>query len=121
MEYTGPTLSNPRYTLRPFKTHKTDVLFFVSLGGNATATKNLIPSLLRLYVDIEFTGGANQFYDKFNIRHQIGEMCEYLWRIESHQNAWQTLATRDETVRFAFPKSGRHTVYRPVRDVHGRR
>ena len=64
-------------------------------GGNALATKFLVPSLLRLYVDIEFTGAANQFYDKFNIRHQIGEMCEYLWRVEDHRAAWSALATND--------------------------
>jgi ubiquitin conjugation factor E4 B len=46
-------------------------------------------------VDIEFTGAANQFYDKFNIRHQIGEMCEYLWRVETHRNAWSALAKND--------------------------
>ena len=64
-------------------------------GGNALATKFLVPSLLRLYVDIEFTGAANQFYDKFNIRHQIGEMCEYLWHVEDHRAAWSALAKSD--------------------------
>ena len=64
-------------------------------GGNNLASTFLVPSLLRLYVDIEFTGAANQFYDKFNIRHQIGEMCEYLWRVENHRNAWSALAKND--------------------------
>ena len=64
-------------------------------GGNNLASTFLVPSLLRLYVDIEFTGAANQFYDKFNIRHQIGEMCEYLWRVETHRNAWSALAKND--------------------------
>ena len=71
-------------------------------GGNSLATKSLVPSLLRLYVDIEFTGGANQFYDKFNIRHQIGEMCEYLWRIEAHQNEWSLLALNDSVFYVRF-------------------
>ena len=43
---------------------------------NPVSLKHLIPSLLYLYVDIEFTGGANQFYEKFNVRYQIGELCE---------------------------------------------
>ena len=64
-------------------------------GGNVLASTFLVPSLLRLYVDIEFTGAANQFYDKFNIRHQIGEMCEYLWRVENHRAAWSALARND--------------------------
>ena len=71
-------------------------------GGNALATRFLVPSLLRLYVDIEFTGAANQFYDKFNIRHQIGEMCEYLWRLDDHRAAWSALATHDAAFYVRF-------------------
>ena len=47
--------------------------------GHPLALNSLIPALLRLYVDIEFGGGSNQFYDKFNIRNQIGHLCNYLW------------------------------------------
>ena len=62
---------------------------------NPVSLKNLIPSLLYLYVDIEFSGGANQFYEKFNVRYQIGELCEYLWSVQSHRNAWIKLASED--------------------------
>ena len=71
-------------------------------ADNALATRFLVPSLLRLYVDIEFTGAANQFYDKFNIRHQIGEMCEYLWRLDDHRAAWSALATHDAAFYVRF-------------------
>ena len=54
-----------------------------------------MPALLRLYVDIEFTGGNNQFYDKFNIRYQIGEILEYAWKVEPHRRAWAQLALAD--------------------------
>lgn len=30
-----------------------------------------------------------QFYDKFNIRHNIAELLEYLWSVPSHHNAWK--------------------------------
>ena len=30
-----------------------------------------------------------QFYDKFNIRHNIAELLEYLWQVPSHRNAWR--------------------------------
>lgn len=62
---------------------------------NPVSLKNLVPSLLYLYVDIEFSGGANQFYEKFNVRYQIGELCEYLWSVQAHKNAWIALAKED--------------------------
>lgn len=62
---------------------------------NPVSLKHLIPSLLYLYVDIEFTGGANQFYEKFNVRYQIGELCEYLWSVGAHRRAWIELARDD--------------------------
>ncbi|GAM16890.1 hypothetical protein SAMD00019534_000650 [Acytostelium subglobosum LB1] len=40
---------------------------------------NLIPALMRFYVDIEFTGSHNQFYEKFNYRYQASSMLTYLW------------------------------------------
>ncbi|UPR03194.1 ubiquitin conjugation factor E4 [Chloropicon primus] len=54
--------------------------------------KSLVANLLKLYVDIEFTGSNTQFYDKFNIRHHIGEMLEYLWSIPVHRANWKALA-----------------------------
>ena len=63
--------------------------------GHPLALNSLIPALLRLYVDIEFGGGSNQFYDKFNIRNQIGHLCNYLWRVDSYKRSWKTLAEAD--------------------------
>ncbi|TKY50213.1 ubiquitin conjugation factor E4 [Spatholobus suberectus] len=74
-------------------------------GSNATATlfeghqlslEYLVRNLLRLYVDIEFTGSHTQFYDKFNIRHNIAELLEYLWQVPSHRNAWRQIAKEEE-------------------------
>lgn len=64
--------------------------------GHQLALQYLVPNLLRLYVDIEFTGSHNQFYDKFNIRHNISELLEYLWTVPSHRNAWKMIAATEE-------------------------
>ena len=48
------------------------------------------------------TGAANQFYDKFNIRYQIGEICEYLWKVEPHRRAWGQLALNDSPFYMRF-------------------
>ncbi|KAK7266488.1 hypothetical protein RIF29_19132 [Crotalaria pallida] len=74
-------------------------------GSSATATlfeghqlslQYLVRNLLKLYVDIEFTGSHTQFYDKFNIRHNIAELLEYLWQVPSHRNAWRQIAKEEE-------------------------
>ncbi|XP_058081024.1 probable ubiquitin conjugation factor E4 isoform X4 [Magnolia sinica] len=36
------------------------------------------------------------FYDKFNIRHNIAELLEYLWNVPSHCNAWRQIAREEE-------------------------
>lgn len=33
-----------------------------------------------------------QFFDKFNIRHNIAELLEYLWDVPSHRNAWRQVS-----------------------------
>ncbi|XP_058081022.1 probable ubiquitin conjugation factor E4 isoform X2 [Magnolia sinica] len=64
--------------------------------GNQLALEYLVRNLLNLYVDIEFTGSHTQFYDKFNIRHNIAELLEYLWNVPSHCNAWRQIAREEE-------------------------
>ncbi|KAG0567242.1 hypothetical protein M758_7G160400 [Ceratodon purpureus] len=64
--------------------------------GHQLALQYLVPNLLQLYVDIEFTGAHNQFYDKFNIRHNIAELLEYLWSVPSHHHAWKQVAIKEE-------------------------
>lgn len=60
--------------------------------GHQLAQEYLVFNLLKLFVDIEFTGSHTQFYDKFNIRHNIAELLEYLWQVPSHHNAWIKVA-----------------------------
>ncbi|KAG0558710.1 hypothetical protein KC19_10G048000 [Ceratodon purpureus] len=64
--------------------------------GHQLALQYLVPNLLQLYVDIEFTGAHTQFYDKFNIRHNIAELLEYLWSVPSHHNSWKQIAMKEE-------------------------
>lgn len=39
---------------------------------------NLLPALIKLYIDIEHTGSDSQFYDKFNVRHAIAVLMRFL-------------------------------------------
>lgn len=55
----------------------------------------LVPSLIRLYCDIESSGRHSQFYDKFNTRYQLGEILEYLWGIPRHREVLKALAARE--------------------------
>lgn len=64
--------------------------------GHQLSLEYLVKNLLKVYVDIEFTGSHTQFYDKFNIRHNIAELLEYLWQVPSHRNAWRQIAKEEE-------------------------
>ncbi|XP_024033127.1 probable ubiquitin conjugation factor E4 [Morus notabilis] len=64
--------------------------------GHQLSLEYLVRNLLKLYVDIEFTGSHTQFYDKFNIRYNIAELLEYLWQVPSHRNAWRRIAKEEE-------------------------
>ncbi|XP_023527242.1 probable ubiquitin conjugation factor E4 [Cucurbita pepo subsp. pepo] len=64
--------------------------------GHQLSLEYLVRNLLKLYVDIEFTGSHTQFYDKFNIRHNIAELLEYLWQVPSHRSAWRMIAKEEE-------------------------
>ncbi|EYU44160.1 hypothetical protein ABFS82_08G027800 [Erythranthe guttata] len=64
--------------------------------GHQLSLEYLVKNLLKLYVDIEFTGSHTQFYDKFNIRHNIAELLEYLWQVPSHRNIWKKIAKEEE-------------------------
>ncbi|CAL9770215.1 unnamed protein product [Musa acuminata subsp. burmannicoides] len=64
--------------------------------GHQLSLDYLVRNLLKLYVDIEFTGSHTQFFDKFTIRHNIAELLEYLWDVPSHRNAWRQIAREEE-------------------------
>ncbi|KAK1296537.1 putative ubiquitin conjugation factor E4 [Acorus calamus] len=64
--------------------------------GHQLSLDFLVRNLLKLYVDIEFTGSHTQFFDKFTIRHNIAELLEYLWQVPSHRNTWRRIAKEEE-------------------------
>ncbi|KAK3258117.1 hypothetical protein CYMTET_32824, partial [Cymbomonas tetramitiformis] len=66
------------------------------------AVQHMVPSLLRLYVDIEFTGSHNQFYDKFNIRHTIGQLLEVTWKVPVHQKCWMDFSKSEPEFYLKF-------------------
>lgn len=54
--------------------------------------QNMVPTLLRLYVDVEFTDQHNQFYAKFNLRQSISEVLQYLWSQPAHKEVWRSFS-----------------------------
>lgn len=81
----------PSHCPNPTLSNKMASLF----EGHPLAMAHLTPNLLKLYVDIEFTGGHNAFYEKFTIRFRIAELLEYLWGVPSHQAAWIRMAAAE--------------------------
>jgi hypothetical protein len=79
-------MATPEYNsvrrLRPAAHH----VFFT----DPVLVRRLVPSLLELYCDIEF--GPNAYYEKFNTRHLIAELLEFLWEFPPHQKALIALA-----------------------------
>lgn len=63
---------------------------------------HLVKSLIQLYVDIEHTDRHNAFYEKFNIRYEIGELAGQLWNIPSHKESWRNVAREDERLYVRF-------------------
>ncbi|KAJ8427801.1 hypothetical protein Cgig2_025819 [Carnegiea gigantea] len=46
--------------------------------------------------EIGLDSPLSEFYDKFNIRHNIAELLEYLWQVPSHRNVWRQIAKQEE-------------------------
>lgn len=67
----------------PLTEKTTRRVWSTTLGGEMTSI-GILPfnSPLRFGVFL-------QFYDKFNIRHNIAELLEYLWDVPSHHNCWK--------------------------------
>ena len=66
-----------------------DKLGQVMFETNASAFQFLIPNLLKIFADAEQAVGP---YEKFNVRREIGDICEYLWAIPEYRNGWKTFS-----------------------------
>ena len=56
----------------------TEPSFEHHLDVRSQAIQHAIPALIQLYVDVESTGAASQFYEKFNIRYYISLVHQVL-------------------------------------------
>ncbi|CAM6081526.1 unnamed protein product [Calypogeia fissa] len=65
-------------------------------AGHQLALQYLVPNLLKLYVDIEFTGSHTVFHDKHKKRHIITGVLEYLRGVPSHHSCWKQIAVTEE-------------------------
>jgi ubiquitin conjugation factor E4 B len=66
-----------------------DKLARVMFETNASAFQFLIPNLLKIFAEAERAVG---YYEKFNVRKEIGDICEYLWGIPEYRSGWKIFA-----------------------------
>jgi len=57
--------------------------------------RTLVPSLIRMYVDIEFTDRHNQYYEKYETRLKISALFDHLWEVPGHRATWRDYAAAD--------------------------
>ena len=63
--------------------------------AHPTAIKLLVPNLVKLYVQIEFTGSHTAFFEKFTIRNNMAQLFEYLWTVPAHRATWKAFAAAE--------------------------
>lgn len=51
-------------------------------------TNHLVPALLTLYKDVEYTERGDQFQSKFQFRKYIAELLEWLLTMPQHEATW---------------------------------
>ncbi|KAI9219743.1 ubiquitin elongating factor core-domain-containing protein [Blastocladiella britannica] len=102
-------LMNPEFAKNPYlKSKLAEVFFFMSyheqlmipLSNHPASMVYLVPSLMRLYVDVEITGAHSQFYDKFNIRYNIQHLLKSIWEFPVHRNRVREVSSEAVFVRF---------------------
>lgn len=71
-----------------------------TLNYHPLALKGLLPALMRIYCEIEFTGQHNQFYEKFEVRHQIAKVLKLIWETKEHREAFKAETGKEDFVRF---------------------
>ncbi|GAB4822698.1 hypothetical protein N2152v2_009744 [Parachlorella kessleri] len=64
--------------------------------------KNMVRSLITIYIDIEFTDRHNVFNEKFGTRYQIGDVLAYLWNLPQHRASWQAVAREQPKLYVRF-------------------
>jgi ubiquitin conjugation factor E4 B len=90
-------------TLTPFddgNNYITAELLETCLLNNEVSKKHLIPSIMKLYVDIERTGASSQFYDKFTPRFYIALFLKYIWKYNIFIESFVKAAQSERTLKF---------------------
>jgi ubiquitin conjugation factor E4 B len=66
------------------------------------ANEHLLHSLMKFYIEVEFTGTHTQFFDKFNIRYEIFQVIKNIWpnQIYPTQLSREAKLNREFFVRF---------------------
>ncbi len=54
--------------------------------------KNFFLNIFNILIDVETTGAATEFYDKFNIRYHISIIFKYAWQKSSFRHSFLTTA-----------------------------
>lgn len=67
---------------------------------NELSCRQLVPYLLRFYVDVEFSGTHSGFYEKWTSRHHMTRVLEHLWNTADYRKAFHTEARSETFVRF---------------------
>ena len=67
---------------------------------NELSRRQLVPYLLRFYVDVEFSGTHGGFYEKWTSRHHMTRVLGHLWNTAAFRTAFHTESRSDTFVRF---------------------
>jgi ubiquitin conjugation factor E4 B len=70
------------------------------IGQNEPAKNHLMRALVQFYVDIEFSGGHGQFYEKFRYRHYAASIFSALWSVPIYQSRTKELEGEQYFARF---------------------
>ncbi|KAL4505185.1 hypothetical protein ABPG72_016252 [Tetrahymena utriculariae] len=111
LEMTVMFLSNCQISSNPYlKAKLVEILFFfyhqdkskvhAILSNSLYAKRNITASLMKFYIDIEFTGDSHQFYSKFNYRHYVNYLYTKLWVEETYQSEVKKLINEPLFERF---------------------
>lgn len=111
-------MSSPAYVTNPYTRYRlAEVLFYwmpdrAALARRARAdartlnmeylftvhngvVSQLVPGLLQLYQDIEYTERGNQFYEKFQMRGEIADLLAWLWEVPQHRENWRRVGAEN--------------------------
>ena len=71
-----------------------------NLTDSEIMKEHLMKSLVKFYVDIEFSGSSNQFYEKFNFRFDTASVFDRLWKINFYKQKLKELVGTEYLEKF---------------------